>query len=424
VLEAAIRRAKRRDRLLLIEATSNQVNQFGGYTGQNAADFARFVYGMAASNHLSGDQVLLGGDHLRPHPWRKESAAIAMEKAVNLVQSYVLAGFKKIHLDASMHCADDPGDRNRPLADELGSERAAILCEAAEKASRELPQGFDPPLYVIRTEVPIPGGETQDSVAPSVTQTEDLEQTIKLAKESFFRRGLRSAWDRVIAIVVQPVVEFGDSAVFDYDSSKATALSDFGINHWHGVFEAHSTDYQSPEALRHLVSDHFAILKVGPWLTFAFREAVFALASVEEEWLGKRNGVSLSHIREELELAMLDNPSYWRDYYERDDPASAFARRFSYSDRIRYDWTHPKVGAALERLINNLTLYPAPLQLLSQYLPGECGLVRSGMLRPVPSKMILARIDMVLDIYEVSCDPSPTVSDTRIRRLAGGGCAE
>lgn len=39
----------------------------------------------------------------------------------------------------------------------------------------------------------------------------------------------------------------------------------------HLVFEAHSTDYQTKEAYKQLVHDHFAILKVGPALTFAMR---------------------------------------------------------------------------------------------------------------------------------------------------------
>src|SRR5208282_2676533 len=47
VLEAGMIQAKRDNRLLLIESTSNQVNQFGGYTGQTPADFAAFVRELA-----------------------------------------------------------------------------------------------------------------------------------------------------------------------------------------------------------------------------------------------------------------------------------------------------------------------------------------------------------------------------------------
>ena len=118
-----------------------------------------------------------------------------------------------------------------------------------------------------------------------MTRTKDLAHTLQVAKKAFLARKLNSAWDRVIAVVVQPGVEFGDSTVFPYDSRKANSLSQFPSHTWAGVYEAHSTDYQTGVALRQMVMDHFAILKVGPWLTFAFREAVFALAAIETEWL-------------------------------------------------------------------------------------------------------------------------------------------
>ena len=128
VLEAGIRQAKEAGSLLLIESTSNQVNQFGGYTGQTPVEFARFIRELAAAAGLPFEQVVLGGDHLGPHVWRKESSRQAMEKARVLVRDSVLAGYTKIHLDTSMHCADDPGDRHRPLADEIVSAREAELC--------------------------------------------------------------------------------------------------------------------------------------------------------------------------------------------------------------------------------------------------------------------------------------------------------
>ena len=49
------------------------------------------------------------------------------------------------------------------------------------------------------------------------------------------------------------------------------------------VFEAHSTDYQTDAALAALVADGWGVLKVGPGLTFALREALFALAAIEDE---------------------------------------------------------------------------------------------------------------------------------------------
>jgi D-tagatose-1,6-bisphosphate aldolase subunit GatZ/KbaZ len=395
--------AARDESLLLIEATSNQVNQFGGYTGQTPSQFAKFVQEVARSMRFPDERIVLGGDHLGPHVWRNLTSSAAMDKAREMVIEYVRAGFSKIHLDASMPCADDQPDRNRALSDQVVSARAAELCQAAEEAHRTIPRSTTPPFYVIGTEVPIPGGEQLGSEAPKVTRTRDLARTLGLAKRAFFARGLQSAWKRVLAIVVQPGVEFGDAIVFPYDSRKAKALAHFLPAGWTGVYEAHSTDYQSREALRQLVADHFAILKVGPWLTFAFREAVFALAAIEQEWLSSRKDISLSGLREALEKAMLDNPLHWKSYYHGDEDALRLAMNYSYSDRARYYWPQPAVAVALERLIGNLTTHPAPTSLLSQFLPRQSEAVRAGELLNQPAALIHHHILHVIDQYAYAC---------------------
>jgi D-tagatose-1,6-bisphosphate aldolase subunit GatZ/KbaZ len=323
----------------------------------------------------------------------------------------VHAGYTKIHLDASMPCADDPADRQRPLADELVSERAAELCKSAEEAHKESKAGSPAPLYVIGTEVPIPGGEQQESQAPEVTSTEDLARTLSTARQAFYSRGLEEAWNRVVAVVVQPGVEFGDSNVFPYDAAKAKHLADYAAQEWNRVYEAHSTDYQARGALHEMVRDHFAILKVGPWLTFAFREAVFALAEMEEEWLGSRKDVTLSKVREELEAAMLENPSHWKNYYRGGEAELKFARKYSYSDRSRYYWPQPRVAAALQKLLNNLTAHPAPAPLVSQYLPKQCAAIREGLLRNQPRELIRGKILEVLEIYASACGAGTSAKD-------------
>jgi len=403
VLEAGMEQAKRDGSLLCIESTSNQVNQFGGYTGQTPAEFAAFVKEVAKAEGFPQERILLGGDHIGPHVWRAEKASSAMAKARELVQGYVRAGYTKIHLDASMPCGDDPGDRQRALADELVNERAAELCQAAEEAYKEIKAGSPAPLYVIGTEVPIPGGEQQGSQAPEVTSTEDLARTLATARQAFFSRGLEEAWERVIAVVVQPGVEFGDSSVFAYDAAKAKRLTRYVAERWDRVYEAHSTDYQTRGALHEMVRDHFAILKVGPWLTFAFREAVFALAEMEEEWLGSKRDVTLSKVREELEAAMLENPSHWKSYYRGGEAELKFARKYSYSDRSRYYWPQPRVACALQRLLNNLAAQAAPLSLVSQYLPKQCEAIREGRLENHPRELIREKILEVLNIYANAC---------------------
>jgi D-tagatose-1,6-bisphosphate aldolase subunit GatZ/KbaZ len=408
VLEAGMLQAQRDGSLLLIESTSNQVNQFGGYTGQSPADFVTFVKETATGMNFPVERIVVGGDHLGPHVWRKEDSRPAMQKAIELVRACVLSGYTKIHLDTSMRLAGDPGDSSSPLADEVISNRAADLCRAAEEAFRELPPGSPAPLYVIGTEVPIPGGELLGGQAPEITRPEDVARTVQLARQAFEARGLQAAWERVIALVVQPGVEFGDATVFPYMPEKARALSQFVDEHrpdkqWQGVYEAHSTDYQTPVALRQMVRDHFAILKVGPWLTFAFREAVFALATVEEEWLGGRKGITISRVRESLEEAMIANPEHWKAYYHGDEAALRLARKYSLSDRSRYYWTQPKVAAALQRLLANLTAHPAPVSLLSQYLPEQGTALLAGEISNDPVALIRSRILQVISYYAHAC---------------------
>jgi D-tagatose-1,6-bisphosphate aldolase subunit GatZ/KbaZ len=130
------------------------------------------------------------------------------------------------------------------------------------------------------------------------------------------------------------------------------------------VYEAHSTDYQTAEALRELVrGGRFAILKVGPALTFAYREAIFALALMEDELF---RPVSRSNIMTVLEEVMLRQPQHWRKYYSGSPAEQAFKRRYSLSDRIRYYWTQSEVQHAQERLMNNLSAVPLPLTVVSR----------------------------------------------------------
>jgi D-tagatose-1,6-bisphosphate aldolase subunit GatZ/KbaZ len=383
---------------LLIEATSNQVNQEGGYTGMTPKAFVAYVKGIAQKMEFPFHRLMLGGDHLGPHAWQGETAAAAMAKARELVRACVLAGFQKIHLDTSMRCADDPSDDRGSLPMELAVERAAQLCRVCEAVYADRPSDSDPPIYVIGTEVPPPGGaEKLERVSP--TQVPDAERTIELTHQAFLSSGLSAAWNRVIAVVVQPGVEFGDDAVIPYNRSQSAALTKFIESHNNLIYEAHSTDYQSRETLRQLVEDHFAILKVGPWLTFAFREAVFALEHIEIEWLSRKKSVQRSRLREVVEQAMRARPRHWQKHYHGDEDDLSFARWFSYSDRIRYYWNEPEVAAALHLLLANVAENPAPMTLLSQYLPRQYWAVREGRIANTPADLIHHKIREVLEVY-------------------------
>jgi D-tagatose-1,6-bisphosphate aldolase subunit GatZ/KbaZ len=201
---------------------------------------------------------------------------------------------------------------------------------------------------------------------------------------------LQFAWERVIAVVVQPGVEFGDDFVLEYQPDAAQELSRF-IESQSMIYEAHSTDYQSRDALKNLVRDHFAILKVGPGLTFAFREAVFALAMIEDEMFAK---TEQSNIIQVLDNVMLKHPEYWKKYYRGDESEQAFKRKYSLSDRARYYWVQPEVQDAFEMLMKNLGEKVLPYSLLSRFV-GETGL-NAG-------QVIEWKIDKVLMDYLMAC---------------------
>jgi D-tagatose-1,6-bisphosphate aldolase subunit GatZ/KbaZ len=238
---------------------------------------------------------------------------------------------------------------------------------------------------------------------PAVSSAEQIHDILDLFRAAFVEQHVASAWDRVIGIVVQPGVEFGNDVIFDYDREKAAALASALPKHPAVVYEAHSTDYQKPSALAEMVEDHFAILKVGPWLTFAFREAVFALGAIEREWLGHRSGVRLSQVREALDAAMLRNPSYWRSYYQGSEDQVRIARMFSYSDRCRYYWGDVTVQYELAQLRANLHASPPPLTLVSQYLPLQYEAIRSKRLQVSAEDMIQEHIRRVLRVYAEGC---------------------
>jgi D-tagatose-1,6-bisphosphate aldolase subunit GatZ/KbaZ len=397
-LEAGVRQALDDETPVLIESTSNQVNQCGGYTGMTPSDFAVFASGIAADMGLPPERLILGGDHLGPNAWRGEPAAAAMDKGRTLVADCVKAGYTKIHLDASMACADDPVR----LEQETVADRAAALCAAAESARAPEVPG---PFYIIGSEVPPPGGARDEAEGMHITAVADVEATIAAARDAFRARKLDEAWERVIAVVVQPGVEFGHDTVEDYDPARSRELVACIERQPGLVYEAHSTDYQSAGAMHRLVDDHFAILKVGPWLTYALREGLFALEAIEREWLAGHSGADLSRLAETLDAVMDAQPGYWKGYHAAGDDL-VMQRRYSYSDRIRYYWTDPRVQDALGRLLSNLEGREVPMPLLSQYMSRQYDAVRAGQVRNEARALVRHKIMEVTGLYARACGTS------------------
>ncbi|UCI29720.1 D-tagatose-bisphosphate aldolase, class II, non-catalytic subunit [Mesorhizobium sp. B4-1-4] len=404
VVEAALLEGIATGSPVLIEATCNQVNQEGGYTGMTPADFRRFVEAIAARLGFDAGRLILGGDHLGPNPWKHLPSGEAMQRAEVMMDAFVRAGFTKIHLDTSMGCAGEPV----ALPDALTAERAARLAKVAERAAAEA--GYDLPVYIVGTEVPIPGGAMEALDHLELTKPEAALETIEVHRRAFAALGLQDAFSRAIGAVVQPGVEFGNENVVVYDGAKAVALRGVLKQMPQFVFEAHSTDYQPQEALSALVRDGFAILKVGPGLTFALREALYGLDQIaafldrlpEEETL-----------RGKMERLLLAEPRNWDKYYHGDAQEQRLQRHFSYSDRIRYYWPHPQALAAVDALLQRLDGRPIPETLISQYLGTLYPAVAAGKVKATPKALMVEAVRNVVRSYNHASSPTAKVLSSR-----------
>lgn len=384
VIEAALRLALENGRPVLIEATCNQVNQDGGYTGMTPMDFRQFVETIAGRIGLDPAQILFGGDHLGPNPWKNLPFDEAMSKAQAMIAAYAKAGFTKLHLDTSMGCRGEPD----ALADRETACRAAQLAAIAEQHKTAVD-----PVYVIGTEVPVPGGATHAIDHLELTQPASVANTYEEHRAAFLKNELADAFDRVIALVVQPGVEFGHTDVVQFDPTIAKTLSGT-LNDYPGlVFEAHSTDYQTASNLQNLVSMGFSVLKVGPWLTFALREALYKLDAVANVLDGQ---APTGQLMSTMETIMLSAPNNWKNYYSGNEHEQWIQRHFSLSDRIRYYWPDPAAKEAVANLLNQLGERDIPAPVLHQYFP-ELGMQAK---RVSARTLLVESVTRVLKLYD------------------------
>jgi len=397
VLRAVLQRAKETNSYALIEATANQVDQYGGYTGMKPADFMKFVERLAKQEGIDIQRVILGGDHLGPLTFAVKNEEEAMAQAKVLVHDYVAAGFTKIHIDTSMKVASD--DPNTRLSDEIIAKRGAILAKVCEEAYQELlkknPSALHP-VYIIGSEVPIPGG-SQDvkDTGVQVTKPEDFKATYAAFKKAFENEGVAQVLDYCMGIVVQPGVEEKDAGCTEYNRSKAVELMAAIKEYPNIVFEGHSTDYQTKIKLREMVEDGVGILKVGPGLTFAYREALFGLAYAEKECI---DADKQSHFMEILDQTMLKDPKYYQKHYHGTEKEIAIKRKFSFSDRCRYYLPQKEVNDAINKLMNNFK-NGIPLNLLAQFLPRQYTKVREGYISNNPEEVIKDHIIDTINEY-------------------------
>ncbi len=374
VLRASLVMAQRLDRQIVIEATSNQVNQDGGYTGITPSGFIDFVHALADAQDVDRARIIFGGDHLGPQVWRKMGAEAAMAKADALVREYVAAGFGKIHLDCSEGCAGEPAQ----LGDEVTAARSAQLARVCCAAGDDL-------LFVVGTEVPPPGGARMDEhgdIPP--TQPGAARATLAAHDAAFGDMA-----GMIGGLVVQPGVEFSPTAVHALPMDRDPHLLDALQDHPHICLEAHSTDYQDPAVFPRLATLGFAFQKVGPALTFAYREALYVL-----DQLRAQKGA----LQATMEAVMLADPASWQGHYSGDAKALYHQRHFGLADRIRYYWPHPAAKRAVQDLMGAFDTTISQIALASVFDP--IVLERAERLKGSQiQRLIDAQIECALEPY-------------------------
>ncbi|MEZ5824979.1 MAG: class II D-tagatose-bisphosphate aldolase, non-catalytic subunit [Geminicoccaceae bacterium] len=393
VVAASLLLARELERPVLVEATSNQVNQYGGYTGMLPADFIAFVRGIARSLEVPPELVIFGGDHLGPQVWRAEQADSAMGRAAELMRAYVEAGFTKIHLDCSEGCAGEGAQ----VDDEISARRSAELAAVCHRHAPD-PSAL---VYVIGTEVPPPGGARASGEGQGIepTRPERARHTLDCHRKAFADAGIADLWAQIVGLVVQPGLEFAATHLDHFDCSSPNELSHALSADPHICFEAHSTDYQAPAVFRELARRNFSVLKVGPALTFAYRQAVYALDHVRAVLDPSGDGTRVSGMMESL---MISNDESWKKHYSGSEPELRLQRHFGYADRIRYYWHAPEAKAAVHDLLDHLSATTPVEPVLRQYfcdrtlelereLPEEAG--------DWPQRLILAEIQRALKPY-------------------------
>ena len=319
--------AKKKKLKIIIEATSSQVNQFGGYSNKTPKKFERLLNKLAKINKYPIKNLTIGGDHLGIFPWIKKSKKIAIKNSQELVISSLKAGYKKIHIDTSYKLKNDKFF-NRTLV----LERSLKLANLINKKNIKLILGSD---------VPFPGS---NSKKVEITNFKNLNFDISF----FYKNFSKKKFDQISAFVIEPGMYFNHFTIKKPNVNILKKIKKFG-NDKKIFFEAHSCDYQKIEVLKKLVSSNFKYLKVGPELTFNFAKAAFKMEGFEN-----KNFAIKSNLSNVILKSMLKNPKYWFDYYNGSYANKLKLIKSSNLDRMRYYWQEKSVQNSLTVLKKNI----------------------------------------------------------------------
>ena len=317
---------------VLIESTSNQVNQNGGYTGLKPQNFKKKINEIAKKNKFKLKRVLLGGDHLGPLPWKDLKKKIAMRNAKLLVKNYIKTGYKKIHLDTAILCSD----QKKISREEVIHRCFFLLKDIPTKYLKNI-------FFVVGTEVPAAGGG--DHTNTMVTKLDNIKRDFNGYRNFFKKMNFGSLR---FALVIDPGIAFKNLSIKKSKFKDLNKKSNFSkINNF--VFEAHSSDYQSMVDLRKLYDKNFKFLKVGPELTYNYMKAILLMEKIEMNIFS-----DVSNIRKTISKQMDINKKYWAKYYKKSSKNNEFLKFHSFLDRARYYWSNKKVHYSKQKLFKNI----------------------------------------------------------------------
>ena len=313
---------------LLVESTSNQVNQYGGYSNNTPKEFIKKIKKIAEKEKFNKKKLFFGGDHLGPLPWKLHKSREALRRSIRLIRSYINADYQKIHIDTSIKCLNDNKINNK-----IVFERTALIFR---KLNLDKYKNL---FFVFGTEVPLSGGNDKSKIKQtSITQIKEEHKNFK---------NLLKSETNSFALVIEPGMKFMHNNVTKPIFKNFVIKKKFSKKN-NFIFEAHSTDYQQINTLKKLVSNNFKFLKVGPELTYELTRSILFMEKLEKTLNYKSNFSKV------LYLEMKKNRKYWLSYFNNKKKTVFDKIVKSKFDRTRYYLERKKVLKAINILKNNI----------------------------------------------------------------------
>ena len=398
ILEVCFQQALVDGSPVLLEISANMLVLPGQSGKTSPADFIKRVKNIAAEAEFPQDRLFFGVNDLGPSLWQDESDESALKKACEFISEIVGLGFNKLGIHAGEPLKGDPVGET--LTQEIIIARETVLYQAAERAAAKLPDE-EKPLYVIGVHPRQEAGRVEDQ--RRMVNRKDIEDAVDQFAQTAEAAGLPDIKERLPAARIFLGTGYDSENIIPFDSSLLKELGGCVCRDRSVVLEAPQTDFQSQIVLDKLVDNHFAVLSVGPELTYAMREALFSLALMENETMLGKPGVYLSNYIIELDRAMQSAPQHWQEYYTGNGFEQLVARKYSFYDRSRFFLENKDVRKMRKRLYDNLTANPVPLTVLRQFMPRQYERVAAGELENKPKALVMDAVRYALHRYSRAC---------------------